>query len=273
MRSAANANEKSKLEWRDVPEEMIRRCALVEIYGDTDTGRSTLALTGPGPIAYIHGHEKIDGLINRARQRTEVRDIPFAGPMRGDADKVMDIAEADWSRVERHISDAYTWARTIVLDTHTVAWEIIQLARLGSLNRDERNDADQRRGQLVYAEINARWKALFSEFRAHAEEDNRTNLILIGRTKEEYKKVPGSSARQATGKTISAGQKETGFHCDVRLRTNRSKEGVYSATIEKPWMAGELRGMEIDSTEDSVVKLALPEIMGLITGTDPDEWS
>ena len=33
--------------WEDAPYDFTRRCVCMEVYGDTDTGRSTLALTVP----------------------------------------------------------------------------------------------------------------------------------------------------------------------------------------------------------------------------------
>lgn len=257
--------------WEDVPDDDNRRCVLMEAYGDTDTGRSTFALTAPGPIAYIHTYEKVGGLFQPIKKAgKEVRPCKVGGVMRGSTEEVMALASAAAARLEHAIADAYSWARSIILDTHTEMWQIIQLARLGSLSRDERKEKDIQKGQLVYAEINARWKSIMKHHRVQADLTNYTNLIIIGQTTEEYKKVPNShsNAKQATGRTIAAGMKETGYLCDVRLRLKRSRESEFSAVIEKPWNAGHLRGFEVEGEQ-----LNFADIMGMITETDASEWS
>ncbi len=54
-----------KPEWEDAPTEFTRRSVVLEIYGDTGTGRTTLALTAPGTIAVLHAAEKLEGLFQR----------------------------------------------------------------------------------------------------------------------------------------------------------------------------------------------------------------
>jgi len=259
----------TRVAWEDASTEMTRRASVVHIYGDTDTGKSTLAVSAAGPIAYIHGLEKVDGVIQKARAEKDIRVVRFnPSPRAISIDRRSELAEVECKLMESAISDAYDWARTIILDTHTAGWEVVQLARLGTLTREGLSREDSRRGQLIYSEINARWKAIFAEFRERAETDNRTSLIVIGRTTAEYKKVPGADRREATGKTVWAGQKETVANCDVSIRTHR-KDADFSAVIEKPWMNNDVRGMEIDG--DSGL-LNVPTILGLITGTDAEEW-
>lgn len=254
--------------WEEVSTKLDRRCVLMEIYGDSDTGRTTLALTAPGPIAYIHANEKKEGLIhNVKRAGTSIRMVNFGGAFRGSPDDVMREASAAVDLMETAIIDAYKWARSIILDTHTEAWEVIQLGRLGSLTREGRSEADNRRGQLVYSELNNRWRSLFKEFRVRAESDNRTNFIVIGQTKPEYKATAGSSAKQASGRTIRGGQKETLFLCDASVRTKRDPRGKFTAVIEKPWWNNLVRDLEVEGEY-----MTFPEIMGFITDGDAEEW-
>lgn len=251
-----------------------RRCVLAEVFGENDTGKSTLALTAPSPIAYIHTYEKVDFLLEAAVSAgKELRPCAVGGPMRGSTKLNMDEAEKQVKRVEAAVTDAYSWARSIVLDTHSKLWALYQLARLGSLTFDDRTSTDQKKGQLVYAEINARWLSLFQQFRVQARTTNRTNLIMIGRTAEEYK------GNVATGRRISHGMKENAGEFDVRLRTKVERkpttengklrfEDVYSATIEKPWAKGSMRGEEVSGP-----MLDFSVIMSMLTDTDLESWA
>lgn len=254
--------------WEQVSPELTRRCTLVEFWGGSDTGRSTLASTAPGPMAYIHGYEKVDGILEKIkREGKDVRVCKFGGALKGKTEEVQKLAQVEADKMEQAILDAYSWARTIVLDTHIEAWRIIQLARIGTLTQAERSDKDTRLGQLIYAEINNRWMNLFKLFRVQAEENNRTNFIIIGGEKEEYKKVAGGTRAQATGKMVRGGQKDVYSQCDLVIKTTQ-KNGEFSAVIEKPWYNNDVRGVEIPSE-----LLNFPEIMSLVTETDVGEWS
>lgn len=266
--SSANATPPSDL-YEDVTSEFTRRCVLMEIYGDTDTGRSTLALTAPGPICYVHFYEKVDGLLQDVVQRgVRVRQCKIGDILRGDSKQVIELAEIAAARMEQAISGAYSWARTIIVDTHTEAWQVVQLAKLGGLTPETKDEDQVRKGQLVYAELNARWASLMKEFRKHADEDNRTNLIFIGQTSAEYKKVAGSNRAENTGRTVSAGQKQMSYFMDVRLRTY-FKNGVYSAVAEKAWFNDSARGAEFTS---EAMDLDFASVMSRITRTSEKEW-
>jgi hypothetical protein len=134
--------------------------------------------------------------------------------------------------------------------------------------RAERSERDNKKGQLVYTEINNQWNSMLKEFRLRAlQPGNNTNLILIGQAGAEYKKN-NAGVQEATGRLVPAGQKETGFFCDVRLQTEYDiRKQKYTATVMKPWWNGEMRGHEFENDE-----LIFPYIMGLITMTDSEEW-
>jgi hypothetical protein len=256
--------------WEEVSTEFESRSVALMIVGDTDSGRSTLALTAPGPIAYIHSYEKVDGLINEARKTKLIRASKFGGDLRGSSERVQDLAEAQVRKMEAAISDAYSWARSIIVDTESKAWEVHQLARLGTLEHSEKSKEDKKSGQLVYAGINNRWASMLQEYRIRAEkplQEKPTNLILICKTKDEYAKNPAGKV-ESTGRTIPACQKDTPFFADVRLRT-RVKISQFSVTVEKPWWNADMRGFELSGGKDI---LTIPNLMSLITMTDQSEW-
>lgn len=268
--------------WNDVGTKFTTRSALVTIYGETDTGRTSLSLTAPSPIAVLHAYEKIDGLVQRVRSEGKIiKEGCFGGVFRGGVDYIQQIAEAQMLNVEFALTDAVKWARSIVVDTEKVLWDVCQLARLGTLTHAERDSKDQRKGQLIYQGINARWSSLFMQYRVRLRQSAEpgSNLILISTTKDEYRTRTdpntGKEKSSATGKSIFAGQKDTRRMSDVVLVTKRHKErdnnGEYvhrfTAEVEKPWHNEVMRGYEFEGKE-----LDFCYMMGLITDSDPDEW-
>lgn len=252
--------------WEEVPDELTQRCTAMEIYGDTDTGRSTLALTAPGPIAYLHAHEKVDGLVQRVKKSgRQIKVHRFGGSFRGSPSDVQAQCTVNISRFEAAYFHAYTWARSIIIDTHNELWSIYQLARLGSLSHAQRSEKDQRKGQLIYAEINNSFLSMLKEYRVRAGDplsDRHVNLILVGQIEDEYKN------HEKTGKKVPVGQKKLGYFCDVRLSALYDKrKNEFSAEVVKPWYNQDMRGFV---AKGGVLKFS--EIMSLITETDAEEW-
>lgn len=257
----------------DSVDDLTPRSVLLEAVGENDSGRTTFALTAPGPIAYLHTYEKLGGLIQRALSSgKEIRPCGIGGVLRGSTAEVSRLAGNAADRMERALTDAYSWARSIVIDNHPDCWQIVQLARLGSMTREERSNDDKRMGQLVYGEMNARWNAIIKQYRVMAASGKRTNLIMIGKAGDEYK------GNAATGRRVSQGMKDNPGNFDVRLWTKCElvtppgsprgtiPDSVYSATILKPWHNGELRGFEVPA-----VMLTFPAVMTMITGS-AKEW-
>lgn len=265
--------------WEEVPSIWTPRAVALTIYGDSDTGRSTLALTAPGPIAYLHGHEKVDAILEQKRKSGSlIRQHKFGGNLRGTPEQIQARAQEEIKRYEAAKSDAYRWARTIIDDTETRLWELYQLARLGSMVRADRDAKDNKKGQLIYTEINAAWGAMMQEYKDRLENPLQkdpktgnpiyTNLILICKTKDEYKKNAQSDRTEQTGKTVIASQKNTWFFSDMVIRTQRKRD-KFTATIEKPWWNPEYRDYELKG-EDG--ELDFTYIMSTVTETDTSYW-
>jgi hypothetical protein len=260
--AAAGADESAALgssAWEDAPTEFTRRVVFMRIYGDTGTGRTSLALTAPGPIGLCHTAEKLDGIVQRFAREKVIRMANFAGTFRGSAQDIANQANAIWSRVQGAWFDGLdNWARTVVMDTDTEGWELIRLARFGELNPRGRTDS-------LYGPVNAEWRSLFKRFRAQ----DRCNVISIGQTKDEYREFikNGQKSSERTGRTIMAGMKEMSFMSDVVIRTDRKPDGGFIATIEKGWFNAHTEGMTFENED-----IRFSYIMSLITETDEAEW-
>lgn len=258
--TAPIATNLSDIAWEEGPAEFTRRCTFVHIYGDTGTGRTTLALTAPGPIGLAHAAEKIDGIVQRAVAVKKVRVVNFGGTFRGDAQTIADQAGPVWNRLAASWYDAIdNWASTVIMDTDTEGWELLRLARFGELNPKGRTDS-------LYGPVNAEWRSMFKHFLTQ----QRCNVISIGQSKEEYidKVVQGKLVSQRTGRTIRAGQKQIPILADVVLRTGRMDDGGFNVIVEKGWFNAHSEGMAFEGDDCN-----FPNIMSLITETDASEWS
>lgn len=257
--SSSTPSSAGPIHW-DIPKGVFsRRVVFMDIWGDTDTGRTSLALTAPGPVALIHANEKVDVAEEVKAKGVDVRLFNFGGVIEGDnPDDIAASAMPLWQRFTAVVADAFTWARTIIIDTHTEAWELERIAYFGGYKPESgRTDAN-------WGPLNFEWKRLFArQFRAQ----DRTNLILIGQSTNEYTETTGSKMGKSTGKTIWSGQKHTKFMVDVRVRTSRDGDGGFVATIEKGWNNAASEGVEF---KDRRVQFA--KIMATVTKTEEGEW-
>lgn len=250
----------SSLPWLDAESEVRPTKVLMEVYGDSGTGRTTFALSAPGPIALIHASEKITGIVEPwVQQGKRIRLLDYGDSYAGTDDEIAAKADRKWTMVRDGFYDAFGWARTIVLDTHSELWELLRLARFGNLKPSGgRVDAN-------WGPVNNEWRSLFKAIRAQ----ERTNVIVIGQTKDEYKKSAGGRSTgmgDRTGNTIRAGQKEVLFLCDVSVRTGKEyvDGGVeFFSIIEKGWFAGHLEGTVVPGEISN-----FPSVMEMITSVD-----
>jgi len=248
MRKKTAKGSKSTVKWEDAPTEITRRDAFVTIYGDTDTGKTTFALSAPGPIALFNASEKIEGIVQPAAREKEIRIYDFAADiLPGSPQTVAKHAATEWGKFKDAITDAMSWAKTIVVDTHSEAWELIRWARFGKLTQVK---------PYHYGPVNAEWMAIFKQFRNLED----VNFIGVGMIKEAYKND------KPTGKMVQAGQKQMGYMSDVVLRASRDGDD-FVVEVEKPWWNGPLKGMTLEN------ELAtFGNVLGMLSETDPDEW-
>lgn len=252
--------------WTDAPTTFTRRFVYLAIHGKTGTGRTSLALSAPGPIGLAHTAEKIDGVVQRYSSDKKIRIANFGGTFSGDAKQIAKQAAPYWEALKAAMCDGVDdWASTVVLDTDTEAWELLRLARFGGTS------PDGGRVDRNYGPVNAEWRSLIKRYRTA----ERCNVITIGQVKEEYvekKSSSGGSMGQRTGRLIRAGQKEIPYMADVVVRTYKrvdDDEGlVFGCTIEKGWFNAHVEGMDLEGE-----LCTFPMIMSLVTETDEGEWT
>ena len=245
--------------WQDAPTEITRRVVHMDIIGPEGSGKSRLALTAPGPMAYINSDEKIEGVVQPFARQKRIRIATYGFIASGDRQDDVNRASAVWGKVKGWMRDSVNWARTTVFDTGTEGWEMCRLANFGELNpKGNRMDA-------LYGPVNAEFRGVFKQFRLQ----ETANLITLHQVKDHYidKVKDGRQVSINTGTTKRAGFKEFGYMADVVVRMNKV-DGVFTATIEKGWYNATVEGLTLENDD---IRFSL--IMSLITGLDESEWS
>lgn len=253
-----------KIQWERVGTEFKGRSYVMNIWGDSDTGKTKLSLTSRGPIAYVHNNDKIGFVLEEAALSKEIQKIPFRSGFLGSVDEVQEQASNEKAFVLAHIRDAYKWAQTIIVDHESALWDLFQLAELGTLTRADLDQETSRKGQLIYSKINANWLNMIMDVR----DSGKINLILVSKAKNERiasVNDKGKPISIETSKIVAKRQKSTFAICDLVLHTWVAEGNSYMITIDKPWNNGPWRGQTIGS-------MPLNEIAALITKTEAKEW-
>lgn len=233
--------------WTDAPTKLTRKEVFMLVYGATSTGRTTFALTAPGPIALLHASEKVEGIVQPAAREKEIKILDFGVTLTGTEQQKATQANEAWKSIKAALDDAWDWARTVAIDTSTEMWEYLRMARFGKLTQVMPHN---------YGPVYAEWRSTLKKpFR----DQEGTNLILIGQERERYRND------RPTGIMEPAGQKSDPYDVDVSIRTMRGKKGEFKGEIIKGWFEASTEGMEL---EDEL--LTFPSVMSLITGQD---WS
>lgn len=240
--------------WTDAPIEFTRRVTFKLIWGETGTGRTTLALTAPGPIALLHHSEKIIGIIERFAHKIGPHGNGkegihnFATDFKGGEDQIKKQATEELDKFRRAWEDALQWAKTLIVDTHTDLWKLVRLARFGKVAQVK---------PIHYGPVNAEMVGFFNRFR----EQDRCNIIGIGKAGTVYVND------QATDKMEQAGQKDLTYAADIVVRTLK-KKGKFSTLIEKAWMNASKEGDIVELSDEA----GFGELMEYITEISADEW-
>lgn len=258
-KSNFSSSSSSPVVWEDAPKDFTKRSGVItEIWGPTGTGRTHLALTAPGPIAYLFFHEKADGVIQKFARQKEIRWLKCGGVFRGKEEDVQSLAWESMQEFESAYYDSFSWARTTIVDTHNEAWYLERLAEFGAPK------PSSGRVDVNYASINNRWISMLNQARSQ----NHTNVIFIGQVEDEWKPGPGGFDKK-TGKQVrisTSASNQVLLKSDVSIKTTK-ENGVFTATVYKGWFNAESEESELTDEMST-----FHNIMGLITETDPDEW-
>lgn len=259
----------SSIQWEQAPTVFTKRSGVImEIWGPSGSGRTTLALTAPGPIAHIWFHEKVDGVIQAAKgagkESRDIRMFRAGGIFRGTPQQIQSDAWEAMCAYEAAYYDAFNWAKTIIIDTHPEAWYLERLAEFGA-DRPATGRIDRN-----WAGINNRWMSMLNKARSQEGDDHsQTNVIFIGQVEDEWKDGEGGIGKK-TGRLVRVSTKASDqvlLKSDISVRTDKSR-GDFISTIYKGWWNASSEDMELRNEMSN-----FGMIMGLVTETDPDEWT
>lgn len=262
------------------------------IFGPTDSGKSSLALTAPGPICYMHGGSKVEGLI----QRASIDHIAeFGYPMaeynyaylKPSSNKsphayryaLEQAAALKWEGFKLAYEEALgnqEWcARTIIIDTERALYDLIRLSYFGGDRPDanyekEYKNTNNVNRQDLWGRVNSDWYDVMRQMakvQTPGDKGYTTNIILLTHAVDEW------VDDKTTGELVPKSQSQIPFWVDVTVQTRIDKldatRSKYYAKITKPWDNGSIRGKELEVTDNPE---SFEDIMFEITG-DSDTWS
>jgi len=276
------------------PTDLEREFVYMLAHGLTDTGKTTLAFKAPGPLCYIHCSAKREGLIQTANIQhisthgypIQTYDFSFPKPPTRRSEysllqDIEDVAGTKWQGFSDVFAEAFTYARTIIIDTVFNLYQLDRFAHFGALSpnfsyeRGKSGNADRR---ALWGPVNSQWyihmrQAVKSQAR------QKTNVILLTHSRDEYKTV-----KERKGNRVTFNETKTGNYlpdCQARITgwvdvvvETRMEQRVsggdkYYAIIRKPWWNGAIgRGTELDITDSST---SFEDVMFEITD-DLERW-
>lgn len=143
---------------------------IMSVQGLEKQGKTHLALSAPGPIAYFNSDIGMEGVVGKFLTHKQIHVFDVDTP--SDSTK----ATAEWDRVVKAyravLASPISQVRSVVFDTETELWELIRLARFGKLTQVMPHN---------YGPVNAEYRRLIRE--AY---DSDKNLILLRKMKPLY---------------------------------------------------------------------------------------
>jgi hypothetical protein len=206
------------------------RRLVLAIDGLEKTGKTRLALTAPGPLAYMSLDIGVEGVIEPFQTEKVIHLAEYGVRVeKGDTqDTLIKKAEPEWARFLKDYKDIVIpglkagTIRTCIWDTATEVWELLRLARLGKLQQVLPHH---------YVGVNSEFQNLLREVY-----ETPGNLILLHKLKAEWKDNPATGKGQKTGLYERAGYAGTGFLVQVnascwRERMNGDPAGMPSGSF------------------------------------------
>lgn len=268
--------------WDQVETDTPPRGKVARIYGPTGTGRTTLALTAPGPIAILSFSERVDHAVVKAQKDGKEIHIKRLGSVEssldpeemfcyGDSTKERAIlARVTESSQETLNKFAQAWvyallhARTVVVETDLAMWQLVQYAYFGTLKPDTLGKL----GSFQYTKPTfdfMRAVNLCRDYPSPAFGADR-NVIFVGCTRAEWKDNKKTNNHIATGKDdvdrVVDFVVRTGFDPELR----EAKMPPFTATFEKCFDgADKHRG-------STVVAPTWSNLLTKMTGLPEEHW-
>jgi hypothetical protein len=215
---------------------------IAAVSGLEKQGKTSFALSAPGPIIYFNFDYGLEGVANHYAHGKDIYVKEYKFSRNDTADKYITL----WSAFNNDFHSALkSNARTVVVDTATEAWELLRLARFGKLSQVMPHH---------YGPVNAEYTTLI---RAGYSYDK--NVILLHKLKKQYVND------QFSGKYERAGFTNTGFLVQTNLEVYRDGlDGQFFVKVIDCRQNSMLGGMEFEISDRSggfgfLAQLVFPE--------------
>jgi hypothetical protein len=257
------AKKKTESAWEDLPSTpSLNRGIFIDIIGMEGTGKSTFALTLPGPIAYVDIDQSVDRAKRTEGTKVRVIRVNYALTVGMSNEEVSKACRPAWNKAAESLTEAIgDWASSAVIDTGTEAWELKRLSSFGTLN------PSGNRMDRLYGPVNASFRLMLrTVYRT-----NKKHLVIVHQMYDEYmdKMRDGKVQSVRTGNKVPRGFKEVGYMSDVQIKTFK-EDGEFKAeiiTCKVPPNGPSLEGVIL---EDDQCNFAT--VMSMATDTELEEW-
>ena len=201
---------------------------IASISGMEKAGKSSFALSAPGPIIYFNLDYGLEGVLGRY---TDLKDI-YVKEYRFKRNDSPDRYITLWTNfVTDYYAAMKSKARTIIIDTATEAWELLRLARFGKLTKVL---------PFHYGPVNTEYMSLIREGYSYDK-----NILLLHKLKKQYVNDNFS------GKYERAGFGNTGFLVQANLEVRRDGlDGAFYLDVLDCRQNSALGGMEIELADE-----------------------
>jgi len=200
---------------------------IASVSGMEKNGKTSFALSAPGPIIYFNFDFGLEGVINKYAGSKDiyVKEYRFSRVMT--PDKYVTLMAGFTTDFHSALRSK---ARTIVIDTATELWELLRLARFGKLTQVQK---------WHYGPVNAEYITLMREGYSYDK-----NVVLLHKMKRTYVNDAFTGAYERKGFN------DTGYLAQANLEVYRDGlDGGFYLTINDCRQNSALGGMEFPLTD------------------------
>lgn len=244
---------------------------IMGVYGPESSGKTRLAMTAPGPIAYLltdFGGEQTARQFQSQKQIWIKRVVMHKSQAVGGSEKDVQAYFKDvWADFRAaHLACLDSGAKTIVWDSASEVWQLLRLATFGKLSKVMPHQYDA---------ANAEYLGLLNEVK----HNSSANFILLHKVKDEYK----NDAR--TGKSVPSWWSATPFNMDVTLGMSMEEETIkndddeeeididFICRVDRPHRENVMsKGKATYNDDIQWMKIMSMDPINLIPGTNPGDW-
>lgn len=226
----------------------------VAVHARTKSGKTWLALSGPGDVGIVSNDANTKQIANKYKALHPEKKIHYVEFLRSPLSLVDDINELKRFWIEYR--DAYyrmleiKSIRTMVIDTHTVAWEDCKLAYVGREKPDLSSEVDPKTGKPTGTRFGTQ-KTIprdlgepKREIREMINAIEDKNLMLLMHADDQWKDDPTGKGFK-TGKIVQKGMPGIEYLSQLSLELFREeKTGTFVARMMSSTANADIRGRE-----------------------------